>query len=128
MPTVAIALGVALVLLGAGGYVVTGMTSWTALIPALFGLPIAVLGAVATNPSARKHAMHAAAGLGLLGLLGSAMGLPKLVTLLSGGTVARPGAAVTQSLMAGLCLAFLVLCVKSFFDARRCRAAKPVGD
>jgi hypothetical protein len=121
MPTIAILCGTALTLLGLIGYFATGMVSWTALIPALFGVPLLVLGALALKPALRKHAMHGAAALGLLGLLGSAMGVPKAVTLLAGGTVARPAAAVSKAIMAVLCLAFLALCVKSFVDARRNR-------
>jgi len=123
MAMLTILLGAALVLLGVGGYLLTGMVSWTALIPAIFGVPFLVLGLLAGKPTARKHAMHGAAGLSLLGLAGGVMGVPKLVTLLGGGEVARPAAAISQSIMALLCAVFLALCVKSFVDARRQRVS-----
>jgi hypothetical protein len=128
MPFIAIAFGDLLLLLGIIGYVVTGMESWTALIPAFFGLPINILGLAALKADWRKHAMHAAAGLSLLGLLGSGRGLVQLFTLLGGGEVERPGAVISQSIMAVLCFVFLLLCVFSFVNARRQagRSVEPV--
>jgi lysylphosphatidylglycerol synthetase-like protein (DUF2156 family) len=121
MANVTIGFGAALILLGVAGYVASGAASWTALIPALFGVLLAALGAAARRERARMHAMHAAAVLGVLGLLGSARGLLKLPVLLSGGALERPAAVAAQSAMAVLCLAFVALCVKSFLDARRSR-------
>jgi hypothetical protein len=62
-------------------------------------------------------------GVGLLGLLGSFRGVPLLVAWLSGGEVARPAAAVSQTLMAVACAVFVALAVRSFVTARRARAA-----
>ena len=119
MPNVTIALGVLLILLGVGGYVASGGASWTALIPALFGVPMVLLGILAGQERWRRHAMHAAAALALLGVLGTARGLIGLVTLVAGGEVARPAATVSQAIMAILCVVFLALCVRSFVSARR---------
>jgi len=44
MPSVTIALGVVLIILGLAGYFLTGAVSVTALIPAFFGLVLAVAG------------------------------------------------------------------------------------
>jgi hypothetical protein len=52
MPSTAIGFGLALILLGIAGYVwgmLDGKASVTALIPAFFGLVIALLGAVASS-------------------------------------------------------------------------------
>lgn len=119
MANTTILFGVLLILLGAGGYVGSGMTSPTALIPAVFGLLLIVAGAITRNEARRKHAMHGAAMVGLLGFLGSASGLLQLPALMSGGEVARPMAVWSKSAMAALCLVFVGLCVKSFIDARR---------
>jgi hypothetical protein len=118
MPYVAMALGSLLLLIGVGFYVGTGATSVTALIPAFLGVPIEVAGVAALREGWRKHAMHAAALLAVLGFLGSARGLLSLPALLSGGEVARPAAVVAQSLTAVLCLAFVGLAVRSFVRAR----------
>jgi hypothetical protein len=91
----------------------------TALIPAFLGIPIEIAGFAALKEAWRKHAMHVAVLLALLGFLGSARGLVSLPALLTGGEVARPAAVVAQSLTALLCLAFVVLAVRSFIQARR---------
>lgn len=119
MANTTILFGVVLVVLGAAGYAGSGMESPTALIPSAFGLLLVIAGAIARNESRRKHAMHGAAMVGLLGFLGSASGLLSLPALLSGGEVARPAAVASKSAMAALCLVFVGLCVKSFIDARR---------
>lgn len=118
MAIAAIMIGSALLVLGAGGYVVTGMVSWTALIPALFGLPILLLGLAGRKAAWRRHALHAAAGVALLGLLGSGRGVVGTARLLAGSEVPRPAAAISQAIMALLCLLLLVLAVKSFLAAR----------
>ena len=122
MPGLTIAFGLILIALGVVGYFATGRQSPTALIPAFAGALFTVLGVVAQKPGLRKHAMHAAALLGVLGLVGTAGGIPRLITLLAGGAVARPAAAVVQSVMAVLSALFVAACVRSFIEARRARA------
>jgi uncharacterized membrane protein len=111
-----------LILLGAGGYFGSGTNSPTALIPAIFGVVLLILGLVARNPARRKHAMHGAAMVALLGLFGSIRGLLQLPTVLSGGEVARPAAVIAQSIMAVLMIIFVALAIRSFVEARRSRA------
>lgn len=126
MPLITIVTGDLLIALGVIGYVATGQQSLTALIPAAFGLLLNVFGIVAlVKPTTLKHTMHAAAAVGLLGFLGGAgMGLPKLFKLMGGGEVARPAAVYSQCVMGAVCAVFVGLCVKSFIDARRQRAAE----
>jgi len=119
MPYVTMALGSLLFLVGVGFYFGTGATSVTALIPAFLGIPIEIAGFVALREGWRKHAMHAAVLLALLGFLGSGRGLLSLPALLSGAEVARPAAVVAQSITAVLCLVFVGLAVNSFIQARR---------
>src|SRR3954469_8993731 len=121
MATTTISFGVILLILGIAGYFGSGMVSLTALIPAAFGLVLLILGMIARDPGKRKHAMHFAAMIGVLGFLGSARGLGNLIPLLSGQEVARPGAVIAQSIMAILMLIFTWLCVRSFINARRNR-------
>jgi hypothetical protein len=119
MPYITMTLGSLLLLVGIGFYVGTGATSITALIPAFLGVPIEIAGLLALREAWRKHAMHAAVLIALLGFLGSAPGLLQLPALLSGAEVARPAAVFAQSITALLCLVFVALAVNSFIQARR---------
>ena len=122
MPTkLAIPFGIFLILLGVVGYIVTGAASFTALIPAFFGIPVVALGWVARNPERRKHAMHAIALLALLGLGGTISSIPRLPGLFA-GEAERPTAVAFQAIMAVVCAVYFALCLKSFIDARRARA------
>ena len=124
MGPVTIVFGLLMVILGVAGYFLTGRQSWTALIPSIVGAVFALLGALALNDRYRKHVMHAAAALALLGVLGLARAVVALVRWQTGGPEpARPAAAVSQSILAVLLLVFLVMCVRSFIAARRQRQA-----
>ena len=93
----------------------------TALIPAIFGVVFCLLGWLAGNERYRKHALHAAVLVGVVGFLGSASGLAGLMRLIAGTGVERPAAVVSQSVMAVVMAVFVALCVKSFVNARRQR-------
>jgi hypothetical protein len=121
MPGLAAGFGVSLLALGIGVYVASGRSSLTALIPAAFGLALFVLGLLAKRPSATKHAMHAAAVIALVGVLGSADGLVGLARMVAGGSVERPLAVAAKGVMAVDLAIFLWLCVKSFRQARLAR-------
>lgn len=120
MPTTAIISGILLVLIGIIGYVfsiIDGNQSATALIPAAFGLLLAVLGAVArAKESLRMHVMHVAVLIGLLGFIIPAW---RIVSRISDIKVSL--AILSQAAMVLICLVFVILCVKSFIDARRNR-------
>jgi uncharacterized membrane protein HdeD (DUF308 family) len=123
MPVISLVFGGLMIALGVAGWALTGMEHATALIPAAFGLVLEVCGVLAlVKPSTLKHAMHGAATVALLGLLGTARSFTKLGSALD-GTAERPAAIYAQAVMALLCVIFLALCVKSFIDARRARAS-----
>lgn len=112
-----------LIVLGVGAYLVTGMQSWTALIPAIAGALLLVCGLIGLDPNKRKHAMHAAVLLAVLGFAGGAPGVIKLLKWAAGGVEpARPAAVWVQTLMSAVLLPYIVMCVKSFIDARRGKA------
>jgi hypothetical protein len=163
MPSFAIFIGILLDILGIVGYVWTGAHAPTALIPAVIGTLILILGIVASrNPHMRKQAMHGAAILAAIGFLGGAAralpNIPKMCPSHEIGTSMPPGGSPTsvppgseggpdqigaptpatalnqvigkldrhhaiafwmQSLMALLCLIFLIACIRSFINARR---------
>ena len=118
MPSTAIVSGVLLILIGIIGYVfsiVDGNTSLTALIPAAFGLLLAIFGFLAkSKENLRKHLMHAAVLVGLLGFIIPAW---RIVSKINDIKVSL--AVLSQAAMALICLVFVILCVKSFVDARR---------
>lgn len=116
VPSLALLFGSLLVLTGIGGF--AAFRSPTALIPVVFGVLLGACGLVARNESLRKHAMHAAAAVALVGFLPSAPGLLGIPDLLA-GEATRPAAVVLRSVMALLCLGFLAVAVRSFVAARR---------
>jgi hypothetical protein len=116
-------IGVLLMIVGVGGYVLTHMVSRTALIPAVIGAVLLLLATWGRQQTAHKHAMHGAMLVALLGAAGSARGLVQLPTLLAGGDVARPAAVYAQSITALALLVLLVMGIRSFITARRARTA-----
>ena len=125
-----ISIGSLLTALGVGAYLILavqtgGSASFTALIPAFFGIPILLLGSVARNDSRRVHAMHA---VSVLALLGFVLPTGRLAMLMGrGGEVSLIGAG-SLALMALLCGKLLLLCVKSFVHARKARASGSTAD
>lgn len=122
MPKISLSFAALFILLGVLGYLLTGMQSVTALIPAFLGLLLALLGWLGlARPALRKHVMHGAALLALIGIGGTFRGLLQAVSLAGGASVERPEAVIAQALMCVLSLLFLTLCIKSFVDARLLR-------
>lgn len=123
MSKITIFFGIALIIVGVVGYAVGNFAHITALIPAFIGIIIALMGFIAhAKENLRKHVMHVAVLVGLLGLIGTSVRwIPALIIFLSGGEVKNSAAFISQTITAVLCLAFVILCVKSFVDARRTR-------
>ena len=119
MPATTRLFGLILIVLGIASYVLTDRTSVTALIPAFFGAVLVICALVARNESARKHAMHAAVAVGLLG------GLAALGMGLRGASAGRNGPAVYSQLAMGvLLLIYVALGVQSFIAARKARMGR----
>lgn len=125
MPKLSVLFGVLLVIVGCLGYfgamagLFAAKPSPTALIPAALGILLMLCGFIGiAKEGARKHAMHVAAVVALLGLLGSFPGLMKFPALLGGGELERPIAVMAQTATALLCLIFFLLCFQSFLKAR----------
>jgi len=118
MPSVSITCGIVLILIGVLGYVyglMTGHASITAFIPAIVGILLAILGfAARSKVNLRKHLMHAAVLIGLVGFL-----LPAVRLLSKLSELTFSASVLSQVLMALVCLLFVVLAVRSFIEARR---------
>jgi hypothetical protein len=118
MTLTAVYFGGLLVIIGIAGYlygISTGHASLTALIPAVFGIAIGVLGFIGRlKESLRKHLMHVAVIFALLGFL-----LPAGRLLSNIGSIGLTPAVISQVSMALVCLVFVILSVRSFIAARR---------
>ncbi len=122
MAKVTLLFAVLLVVLGLAGYFGTGSQHPTALIPTWFGVALSVFGLLAMSPSEarRKLFMHINVTIGLVGFVGAT------VEAIRGYAVARSAgndpdmiALGSKLTMAALLLFYVLLCVRSFIDARR---------
>jgi 4-amino-4-deoxy-L-arabinose transferase-like glycosyltransferase len=121
MPTVAVFTGLLLLGAGIGGFAAAGFEAkaLTALIPAVFGLLIGFCGMLAYRERLRKHALHIASALGLIGFL-----LPagRLAMVMSKDSFAWNLGSVMLLVATLICLTFFLLCLQSFIKSRRGRA------
>ncbi|MEC8244327.1 MAG: hypothetical protein VX038_05750 [Verrucomicrobiota bacterium] len=107
--------------------------SWTAFIPGIIGIILIILAQGAEmKPNARKHIMHVAVLIGLIGFIMLAFRmLPRALSemnWLKGETYGIIHASSLKSTVmlasAGLLLVFVILCVVSFITARKEMAAQ----
>jgi len=113
-----------LIVLGVGMYLYTGHQYPTALIPAAFGLVMGICGYLAMSPSEsrRKLFMHINVTLGAIGfLMAAGRALTSYGAARSQGVDPNYLALGSQAAMALLLANYVVLCVKSFIEARRAR-------
>lgn len=125
MHKLTIALGVLLLLIAIAGFVATGSSHPTALIPGAAGLLFCLFGALANSPETRKRMlwMHIAVTLALLLFLGTIKADIDVFRLAHGATFEHPIAILEKAAMSLLCLLFVLLCIRSFIVARRTRLA-----
>ena len=119
MQNLTLSLGILLIILGAASYLGTGQESVTALIPSFFGILFVLFGWLGKKESLRKHMMHAAAGLALLGIFGTIGAVPGFIEVIGGGEVERPLATIARSAMFIMCVGFLIRAVQTFIAARK---------
>lgn len=124
MPMLTIVFGGLLIVLGVVGFVLTGSEHPTALIPAFAGILFEICGGIAMIPGARKHAMHAAVMVGLFGFLAATIQLVRALTASTPQTMMK---LISLGGMASLTLLFVLLCVRSFINARRGSVPSPTG-
>lgn len=122
MAKVSLLFAAVLIVLGLAGFFGTGSVHYTALIPTWFGLGLAVFGWLAMSPDEKKRKlfMHINVTIGLLGFLGAAQrALYAYGHARAAGVDPNWIALGSQLAMAVLLLVYVLLCVKSFIDARR---------
>jgi hypothetical protein len=121
MARVTLLFAVLLIALGLVGFLGTGSAHPTALIPTWFGLALGIGGLLAISPSEsrRKLFMHINVTIGLLGFLGAAVEAVRgYVHAASAGLVPDQIALASKLTMSGLMLIYVLLCVRSFINAR----------
>lgn len=128
MAKVTLVFAALMIALGLVGYLGSGSQFPTALIPLWWGVALAIFGFLAVSPSEsrRKLFMHVNVTIGLLGFIGA------LVEAIRGYGNPAPGGVNTSGFlisaeaskitMAVLMLIYVILCVRSFINARRTRA------
>ena len=124
MAKVTLVFAVLMVALGFVGFLGTGSQHPTALIPAWFGLALAVFGFLAISPSEsrRKLFMHINVTIGLLGFLGGAIEAVRgYVHAKSAGLEPDQIALASKTTMGALMFIYVILCVRSFVSARLAR-------
>jgi peptidoglycan/LPS O-acetylase OafA/YrhL len=119
-PKYGIITGIVLILLALVGYFGSGMESWTALIPSFAGIPILIGSLIARNPAKLKLGMHIAAVFALLGFLAPLLG--RLIPAMAKGEFTFGLTAFSLIAMLLVSGAFLIVCIKSFKDARSARS------
>ena len=125
MAKVTIAFGTSLCIIAIAAFVMTGGDHPTALIPAVVGLIFCVFGALASSSQPKKRMlwMHVAVSVALLCFLGTIKADVDVFRLAHGATFEHPIAVEEKAAMSLFCLIFVLLCVRSFIEARRTRLA-----
>ena len=125
MAKLTIVFGVLLMVVGVTGFVLTGSSHPTALIPSLMGLILAIAGTLANTTDDKKRGlwMHIAATVGLLGFVMTLHGAYQVMGLAHGAEYTQ-GAAIAieeKGITCLVCLIFVAFCIRSFIEARRAR-------
>lgn len=110
MPVISLFAGITLILIGFGfkfGAPIEG--DWTPLVPAIAGLLITTSGIVAFKKDLRKHLIHVALTVALIGAIVATILLARMV---------KPTQAV-QMLSILVFIAYLSMGIQSFLSARR---------
>jgi hypothetical protein len=121
MARITLLFAVLLIALGLVSFLGTGSLHPTALIPTWFGLALGIGGLLAISPSEsrRKLFMHVNVTIGLLAFLGAAVEAVRgYVHAASAGLAPDQIALASKLTMSGLMLIYVLLCVRSFINAR----------
>ncbi|MEM1268635.1 MAG: hypothetical protein AAGI08_01180 [Bacteroidota bacterium] len=98
-----------LVVTGVAGYELSGRVSWTALIPAGFGILILALERAHQRWSQSRLLLWGLAFLSVLGIASTQRGWRAFATRMIEGRFDVPAVTISQTLMGALCLAVLAI-------------------
>lgn len=121
MPLLSIIFGLLLSVVGLIGFLGTGATHYTALIPCGLGVLLILSGLVARKEKLRPHAMHVAVLVSLVGFVATVPAFGKYSMLFEWSTNPKAPAVLAKIATSLLCGIFFVLCVRSFVRARLMR-------
>jgi hypothetical protein len=113
-----LAVGGALVVVGVVVFLGSGAESVTALLPAVLGAVLCGCATAARRPQRRRAALHVAAGVGVLGVMGSSRFINALPDFIDGTGEASGWAVVGQIVAFVLCGVHTVAAIRSFRRAR----------
>lgn len=116
--TLGIVIGAILAVVGIAAYVVSDFASVTALIPTIFGVLIATLGAIGRTGNRQRLALYGIGLLATLGVLGSLRAIPDILALVSGDAVDSATAPVSQGVMIVLCIVLVVGVARYVLETR----------
>jgi len=122
MAKISLIFALLLVALGLLGYISTGSVHPTALIPTWIGLALGIFGFLAISPDERRRKvfMHINVTIALLGWIGTCVEITRSVMAAHAvGKSADPIAMYSKQLLALILIIYILLCVRSFVDARR---------
>jgi hypothetical protein len=124
MAKLTIVFGILLVLIAAAGFVATGSSHPTALIPGLIGLFFVLFGALANTTDSKKRMlwMHISVTVALVTFLGLIKADINVYQLAHGVSLPHPVAIEEKAATSLLCLIYVLLCGRSFINARRQRS------
>jgi hypothetical protein len=120
MAKMTIVFGMLLILLGIIGFISTGSSHPTALIPAGLGLLFILFGVMANTPDSKKRMlwMHISVTVALLAFLGTIPADIDSFRLSRGVEFPHPAAVLEKAAMSLLCLIYVLFCIRSFVNAR----------
>jgi hypothetical protein len=121
MTTLTIIFGSLLNLVGLIGFLSTGATHPTALIPCALGLLLIIAALVGRNPSLHMHAMHAAVLVALIGLSATLSAFLQLPLILQKVAGEKTPAILSKSATALLCGLFILRSIQWFIQARQAK-------
>src|SRR5215469_10999776 len=120
MAKLTIVFGILLIVLALIGFVSTGSTHPTALIPAALGLVFIFFGVMANTPDSKKRMlwMHISVTVALLAFLGTIRADIDSLRLSRGVQFPHPAAVLEKAAMSLLSLIYVLFCIRSFINAR----------
>lgn len=120
MAKLTIVFGILLMALAVIGFVSTGSTHPTALIPAGLGLLFILFGVMANASDSKKRMlwMHISVTIALLAFLGTIPADIDSLRLSRGVEFPHPAAVLEKAAMSLLCLIYVLFCIRSFINAR----------